>query len=216
VFPSTGTPESEGGFCVVCGKSVAVEPTRPPGDATCPHCGSLVWFLPGFQPREFEVGECARLAVGGSFGPTGIVEAVDLASRRMRVGFYGGLQVITVDAPIAAFATAAGFMHSPPDPALPCSNCGSPAQFEPWDPPESQLCSVCHSPSAPKGTGRTPPFRTNDEVVLTAGVFLGSRAVIEAVHVVDGRMRLIVAGFRDAVVRVLAQLTEVVSSSGST
>ena len=35
-----GTPSS----CEVCGKNVWITPSDPPGDATCPHCGSLVWF----------------------------------------------------------------------------------------------------------------------------------------------------------------------------
>ena len=35
-----GTPSS----CDVCGKNVWITPSDPPGDATCPHCGSLVWF----------------------------------------------------------------------------------------------------------------------------------------------------------------------------
>jgi len=28
----------------VCGKNVWITPSDPPGDATCPHCGSLIWF----------------------------------------------------------------------------------------------------------------------------------------------------------------------------
>lgn len=35
-----GTPSS----CGVCGKNVWIAPSDPPGDATCPHGGSLVWF----------------------------------------------------------------------------------------------------------------------------------------------------------------------------
>ena len=35
-----GTPSS----CGVCGKNVWIMPSYPPGDATCPHCGSLIWF----------------------------------------------------------------------------------------------------------------------------------------------------------------------------
>ena len=35
-----GTPSS----CSVCGKNVWIAPSDPPGDATCPHCGSLIWF----------------------------------------------------------------------------------------------------------------------------------------------------------------------------
>jgi hypothetical protein len=42
--PSTRTPEGEPNRCSVCGKDVRIEPSRPPGDAPCPHCGSLLWF----------------------------------------------------------------------------------------------------------------------------------------------------------------------------
>ena len=35
-----GTPSA----CEICGKNVWLTPSDSPGDATCPHCGSLVWF----------------------------------------------------------------------------------------------------------------------------------------------------------------------------
>jgi eukaryotic-like serine/threonine-protein kinase len=44
--PSTRTPEGEPNCCPVCGKSLCIEPSRPPGDAPCPHCGHLLWFEP--------------------------------------------------------------------------------------------------------------------------------------------------------------------------
>jgi acyl carrier protein len=40
------TPEGEANHCPVCGASVAIEPSRPPGDASCPSCGVLLWFHP--------------------------------------------------------------------------------------------------------------------------------------------------------------------------
>lgn len=30
--------------CRVCGKRVSIAPSVPQGDATCPHCGSLLWI----------------------------------------------------------------------------------------------------------------------------------------------------------------------------
>jgi hypothetical protein len=42
--PSSRTPEGEPNRCPVCGKEVHIEPSRPPGDAPCPHCGCLLWF----------------------------------------------------------------------------------------------------------------------------------------------------------------------------
>lgn len=41
---SSRTPEGLPNECAVCGKRVWVVPSQPPGDATCPHCGSAVWF----------------------------------------------------------------------------------------------------------------------------------------------------------------------------
>jgi tetratricopeptide (TPR) repeat protein len=44
--PSSRTPEGEPNRCPVCGKSLEIDPSRPPGDAPCPHCGTLLWFNP--------------------------------------------------------------------------------------------------------------------------------------------------------------------------
>ena len=41
---SSLTPEGEPNHCPVCGSDVCVEPSRPPGDAPCPRCGTLLWF----------------------------------------------------------------------------------------------------------------------------------------------------------------------------
>jgi hypothetical protein len=42
--PSSRTPEGVPNRCPVCGKRVRLEPSTPPGDAPCPHCGHLLWF----------------------------------------------------------------------------------------------------------------------------------------------------------------------------
>jgi hypothetical protein len=44
MVPASRTPEGEPNRCPVCGKQVRIEPSRPPGDAPCPHCGHLLWF----------------------------------------------------------------------------------------------------------------------------------------------------------------------------
>ena len=41
---SSRTPEGWQGFCRICNHEVVMEPALPSGDATCPYCGSLVWF----------------------------------------------------------------------------------------------------------------------------------------------------------------------------
>mgnify|MGYP000928657959 FL=1 len=44
MVPSSRTPEGEPKRCPVCGHAVRIDPSRPPGDAPCPHCGHLLWF----------------------------------------------------------------------------------------------------------------------------------------------------------------------------
>lgn len=47
---STRTPEGLPSRCPICGKDVIINPSVPPGDAPCPHCGSLLWFTLGHSP----------------------------------------------------------------------------------------------------------------------------------------------------------------------
>jgi hypothetical protein len=42
---SSRTPEGRPNFCPVCGNVVRLEPSVPAGDAPCPHCGCLLWFV---------------------------------------------------------------------------------------------------------------------------------------------------------------------------
>ena len=49
--PSSRTPEGEPNRCPVCGKDLQIEPSRPPGDAPCPHCGTLLWFSGELAPQ---------------------------------------------------------------------------------------------------------------------------------------------------------------------
>ncbi len=44
---SSRTPEGEPNRCPVCGNALSLEPSRPPGDAPCPFCGTLLWFPAG-------------------------------------------------------------------------------------------------------------------------------------------------------------------------
>jgi acyl carrier protein len=45
---SSRTPEGLPNECPICGASVIIEPSFPPGDAPCPACGQLLWW---FQER---------------------------------------------------------------------------------------------------------------------------------------------------------------------
>lgn len=42
-MPSSRTPEGDPASCPICGLASAVEPSIPPGDCVCPHCGSHLW-----------------------------------------------------------------------------------------------------------------------------------------------------------------------------
>lgn len=42
--PASRTPEGQPNRCPVCDHEVSIEPSAPPGDATCPYCGHLLWF----------------------------------------------------------------------------------------------------------------------------------------------------------------------------
>ena len=44
MLPSSRTPEGNDNQCLICGHEVYIEPSVPPGDAPCPHCGALLWF----------------------------------------------------------------------------------------------------------------------------------------------------------------------------
>ena len=37
------TPDGQPSRCPLCGASITIEFSEPPGDAACPKCGSLVW-----------------------------------------------------------------------------------------------------------------------------------------------------------------------------
>lgn len=42
---SSRTPEGLPNHCPICNSDVCIEPSALFGDATCPQCGSLLWFL---------------------------------------------------------------------------------------------------------------------------------------------------------------------------
>lgn len=42
---SSRTPEGRFNHCPICGEKIRIEPSEPSGDAPCPHCGVLLWFV---------------------------------------------------------------------------------------------------------------------------------------------------------------------------
>jgi acyl carrier protein len=59
---SSRTPEGQPNRCPICGQEVRVEPSLFFGDAPCPSCGSLLWFVSfGDEARLFYYHESANL-----------------------------------------------------------------------------------------------------------------------------------------------------------
>ncbi len=46
---SSRTPEGDSQRCPVCGGAVRIDPSQPLGDAPCPACGTLLWYIVGDQ-----------------------------------------------------------------------------------------------------------------------------------------------------------------------
>jgi len=42
---SSRTPEDESGHCPICDSNFVIDPSSLLGDATCPNCGRLIWFV---------------------------------------------------------------------------------------------------------------------------------------------------------------------------
>jgi anti-anti-sigma factor len=42
---SSRTPEGRSNHCPVCGSDLMIEPSDPAGDAPCPRCEHLLWFV---------------------------------------------------------------------------------------------------------------------------------------------------------------------------
>lgn len=90
---SSRTPEGTPNHCPLCGGEICVEPTRPPGDAPCPNCGTLLWFY--------------RDASGARFFPSDEVDAIreriisticdNLGVKREAVRLDGPFHDIVVD-----------------------------------------------------------------------------------------------------------------------
>jgi acyl carrier protein len=56
-------PDGFPATCPVCGATVMMEPSQPSGDAPCPSCGRLLWFVESVSGlRVFEKGTTELLA----------------------------------------------------------------------------------------------------------------------------------------------------------
>ena len=106
--PSTRTPEGEPNRCPVCGKDLRIEPSRPPGDAPCPHCGHLLWF-PSSRATGHG-GECETETKGGI---RGIVAEIARLSRAdvdiPRQEYFG----VLIPGLVRMLAARAGYLWMP-------------------------------------------------------------------------------------------------------
>lgn len=59
---SSRTPEGTPNRCPVCGHSFCLEPSKPFGDAPCPACGTLLWFVARGESLRFFDPEASGLA----------------------------------------------------------------------------------------------------------------------------------------------------------
>lgn len=50
---SSRTPEGEPASCPLCRANVIIEPSVLIGDATCPRCGQLLWFIQSPDETRF-------------------------------------------------------------------------------------------------------------------------------------------------------------------
>jgi hypothetical protein len=50
---SLRTPEGTPNRCPVCGHRFRIEPSQPFGDAPCPACGTLLWFVSDGEGLRF-------------------------------------------------------------------------------------------------------------------------------------------------------------------
>ena len=77
---SSRTPEGVPNHCPLCGADVCVEPSQPPGDAPCPRCGHLLWFICntlGVKPEQ--------VTPSASFADVYGVESLDIVDLVMGI-----------------------------------------------------------------------------------------------------------------------------------
>jgi hypothetical protein len=212
---STGSPGDEQGYCVVCGQFVRVDPSRPPGDAPCPICGSLLWITPLDSGASLRKGDAVRLRAQGRISPVGAVVAIDETHRRVRIAFVDRRQTVLVDVSKDAVVRSTSGSPLVADEDLPCMNCGAPDQFDPWVELGEQMCVACRkAPASPTQVPVGPP-QVGTRVTLLAGPFAGYSGTVAARHCLDGRARVAVEGFSDAQVQIMLAPSEVSWMRGS-
>ena len=75
---SSRTTEGLPSECPLCGKKVWTIPSQPPGDATCPHCGNLLWVDEGDAGVGDPIRQLAELGAEVEVDDEGQVTSVRL------------------------------------------------------------------------------------------------------------------------------------------
>lgn len=99
------TPEGQPNRCPVCGNKVRIEPSAPLedskfGDAPCPNCGALLWFVnDNTESRLYEARTIESLAsrIAAAFGRLIGANANDVAGDTSFLGEVGADSLDTVE-----------------------------------------------------------------------------------------------------------------------
>lgn len=76
--------------CPLCGQAVRLEPSQPFGDAPCPACGSLLWFVTSDAgPRFFDPEATGLLTV--------VAERLGISPAALREGRLAELGIDSLD-----------------------------------------------------------------------------------------------------------------------
>ena len=79
---SSHTTEGLPSKCSVCGKKVWTTPSQPPGDATCPHCGNLLWFREGASEVGDPIHRLAELGAEMEIDDEGQVQVIHFSGKQ--------------------------------------------------------------------------------------------------------------------------------------
>ena len=94
---SSRTPEGQPTSCPLCSANVVVEPSVFIGDATCPRCGQLLWFIQTSEAtRIFDV-ESSGTIRDRIIGIVANQLAVDHTTIPNNASLFGGLAADSLD-----------------------------------------------------------------------------------------------------------------------
>jgi hypothetical protein len=105
---SSRSPDGAPNRCPVCGNRVRIAPSDPAGDAPCPHCGVLLWFVARdsnvyfFERQRFriapispqgghesaKIGSRVRVSYGAFENFEGEVTRIDRSTNRLSISIH--------------------------------------------------------------------------------------------------------------------------------